>query len=313
MNSFTKNLRIKSTVLQRVVIAWLLCFSIQGAASIYPLPSGNGKLIGKNELHTVKQGDYFQELAERYDVGFLGLMAANPALDPFLLKPGQAVIIPKQMLLPFAKREGIVINVAELRLYYFLPDEPSVAVFPIGIGRQGLSTPKVVSFISDKREDPEWRPTAAMRERHLKDYNELLPEVVPAGPENPFGKYALRIGRSAYLIHGSNKRFGIGMRASSGCIRLYDDDIKWLFDNVPVDAPVRIVDQPIKMSYEAPQLKLLEVHQPLTDDELGAKPKPFEFTDAVMSFIGEGELHKKQLKDLTELPTGLVTSLKRIQ
>ncbi len=297
-------------------IAFSCCvyaLSLFAFASEYELPINGSRLIGENVIHQVKQGEYFQQLAEDYDVGFLALMAANPKADPFLLKTGQQVIIPKQMILPYAKQEGIVINVSELRLYYFSPDKSSVRVFPIGIGRQGLSTPKVISFISDKRENPEWRPTKDMKRRHFESTGKQLPDVMPAGPNNPFGKYALRIGHSAYLIHGSNKRFGIGMRASSGCIRLFDQDIEWLYNNVAVNTQVRIVEQPIKMTYASPTLRLIEVHQPLSndsdEDQSQTQAKAPILNDAVQAFIGTKESHIKQVNDLISSPNGLVSKL----
>ncbi len=198
-------------------------------ATVYDMDVKPKRLIGESKVHTVVKGDYFQQLAEQYDVGFLALLAANPKQDPFLLQIGEQVVIPNEMLLPYISREGIVVNLPELRLYYFLPDENKVYVFPVGIGKQGLSTPLTNTYIGDKRKDPVWRPTQETQDRYFAEHGKYLAKEVPAGPDNPFGKYALRLGTSEYLIHGSNKRFGIGMRASSGCIRMYDDDIKWLF------------------------------------------------------------------------------------
>ena len=299
-------------------------------AKVYNLPQNDSKLIGSMHTHVAQKGDYFQALAEQYDVGFMSLMAANKHLDPFLIKPNQLVHIPHQMILPFAERKGIVINLSEFRLYYFDQANQQVHVFPIGIGRQGLSTPKVISYIGDKRENPTWRPTEQMKARHFAEHGTHLPEVVQPGPDNPFGKYALRIGTSQYLIHGTNKRFGIGMRASSGCIRMYDDDIKWLFDNVEVKTQVRIVDQPIKMSYEPIGPRLIEIHQPLSvgeiEPELGSNndieqtvkgPNKLSNTEqlqpyisnAVKAFTESGELRKQYFMKLVEQADGLVHPL----
>ena len=112
-------------------------------------------------------------------------MAANPQQDPFLLDVDSKVVIPNQMLLPFISRKGIVINLPELRLYYFSPEESKVHVFPVGIGRQGLSTPLTSTVIGEKRKDPDWRPTKEMQERHFAEHGKYLPDVVPAGPNNP--------------------------------------------------------------------------------------------------------------------------------
>jgi len=283
------------------------CFFINAAE--YQLPADDSRLIGKLQRHLVIKGDYFQEIAEQYNVGFLALLAANPGVDPFLPKEGTNVLIPSQMLLPFIKREGIVVNLPELRLYYFLPDENIVMVFPVGIGREGLETPKTTSYIGKKRENPVWRPTEETRARYYAEHGKEMAREVAAGPDNPFGKYALRLGFSEYLIHGTNQRFGIGMRASSGCIRMYDDDIKWLFDNVPEKTPVRIIEQEVKMSYEANNLRLIEIHQGLTQQ--GVDQKETVIPEAVKRFVGGSEKNWPLLKPYFEKPKGVVVAIKK--
>ncbi|MEY8215466.1 MAG: L,D-transpeptidase family protein [Colwellia sp.] len=285
----------------------LLIFIKPLMATVYEIKSDKNRLIGKPIIHTVVKGDYFQQLAEQYDVGFLALMAANPEHDPFLLKIDTEIVIPNQMLLPFLTRKGIVINLPELRLYYFSPKENKVHVFPVGIGRQGLSTPLMNTVIGDKRKDPTWRPTKEMQARNFAEHGKYLADEVPAGPNNPFGKYALRLGTSEYLIHGSNKRFGIGMRASSGCIRMYDSDIKWLFDNVPVNTKVRIVNQPVKMSYENGDKILIEIHQQLAG--LETTKGNVILTQAMKQFVGTNDDYWQQLLPIIENPHGLVIEL----
>lgn len=274
----------------------------------YDLPAKNSRLIGVEQSHIVKKGDYFQNIAEQYNVGFLALMAANPDIDPFLPELDSQVTIPSAMLLPYIKREGIVINLPELRMYYFLPQENKVHVFPVGIGREGLATPKVTSYISSKRKDPIWRPTTAMRQRYFEEHGkEMLKEIAP-GPSNPFGKYALRLGKSEYLIHGTNQRFGIGMRASSGCIRMFDEDIRWLFENIPLNTKVRIIEQPIKMSYESDDSRLIEIHSPLTIENVTQKTI---ITAAVKRFVGKSEHVWQQLAPMFNKPRGLITKLEK--
>jgi len=290
------------------LIALFFCYvlSAKVLASVYNLPAKDSRVIGEPVSHKVKKGDYFQDLAERYNVGFLAMLAANPGIDPFLPARGTNIVVPKQMLLPFGKREGIVINLAELRLYYYPKGEKLVYVFPVGIGRQGLTTPNVTSEIGDKRKNPVWRPTKDMRERYYNEHGRELAKEVAAGPNNPFGKYALRIGTSEYLIHGTNKRFGIGMRASSGCIRMYDNDIEWLYNNVAVGTTIRILEQPVKMSYEQDGKKI-EVHSPLTPDSQ-AETKLI-MTDAVRNFIGQDKVLIETVSKLLDKPRGLVVSL----
>jgi L,D-transpeptidase YcfS len=275
-------------------------------ASVYNLPTSDSRLIGEEVTHTVKKGDYFQALAEQYNVGFFALLAANPDVDPFLPDLGTVVHIPKQMLLPYGKRDGIVINLSELRLYYYPKGEKLVYVFPVGIGRQGLETPNLTSTIGDKRKDPVWRPTEEMRARYFAEHGKEMVKEVAAGPNNPFGKYALRIGTSEYLLHGTNKRFGIGMRASSGCIRLYDDNIEWLYNNIVVGTKIRILEQPIKMSYEEDGKKI-ELHSPLTVDD--KQEKKLVLTDAVKNFIGDDPQIFDKVNRMLDKPQGIVVSL----
>ena len=269
----------------------LLC-STQLQAIDYVLPEPGKRLLGEPAYHTVVKGDYFQAIAEQYDVGFLALMAANTGIDPFLPPIGHKLNIPTQLLLPFVRHEGLVINLPELRLYYFSPDKRYVHVFPVGIGRLGLETPKTTSYIGEKRINPVWRPTKALKQRYQQQ-GVMLADEIPAGPNNPFGKYAMRIGTSEFLIHGTNKRFGIGMRVSSGCIRMYDDDIAWLFNHVPLNTPIKIIDQPVKMSYEQTSGKLIEIHQPLSAGLSAGND--IERNNALRTFIAGHEQDKEMV------------------
>ena len=300
-----ENMLNKLTFVSLVTVIFI-CNQLQ--ATQYPLPADNVRLIGKLQKHKVVKGDYFQKIAEQYNVGFLALMSANPNTDPFLPELGTEIFIPSAMLLPYIKREGIVINLPELRLYYFSPEENRVHVFPVGIGKEGLATPKVTSYISSKRKDPVWRPTQQMRARYLAEHGKEMALEIAPGPSNPFGKYALRLGKSEYLIHGTNKRLGIGMRASSGCIRMFDDDIKWMYDHVPLNTKVRIIEQPIKMSYEAGERQLIEVHAPLS---VNSVPQTIQITESVKRFIGSNQVMWQQLTPVFENPHGLVVELKK--
>ncbi|HCH70573.1 MAG TPA: peptidoglycan-binding protein [Colwellia sp.] len=275
-------------------------------ATEYDLPAKGFRLIGIDQTHKVKKGDYFQKIAEQYNVGFLALMAANPDIDPFLPELNSDVVIPSAMLLPYIKYEGIVINLPELRLYYFSPENNKVHVFPVGIGREGLETPKATSYISSKRKNPIWRPTDAMRQRYFEEHGKELPREIAAGPNNPFGKYALRLGTSEYLIHGSNQRFGIGMRASSGCIRLFDDDIKWLFENIPLNTKVRIIEQPIKMSYESDGKRVIEIHSPLSIENTAQKNT---ITAEIKKFVGKEYSMWQKITPMFDKPKGLAIEL----
>jgi lipoprotein-anchoring transpeptidase ErfK/SrfK len=297
-------------VFSHVIILALSSFTVQ--ASAYKLPQEGSRLIGRIQHHTIVKGDYFQSIAEQYNVGFLGLIAANPHLDPFLPKIGDKVTIPSQMLLPFISHEGIVVNLPELRLYYFLPDQNKVMVFPVGIGKEGFPTPKTVSYVSIKTKDPSWIPTPETKARHFAKHGKKLANIIPAGPDNPFGKYSLRLGTSVYLLHGTNQRFGIGMRASSGCIRMYDDDIKWLYENTPLNTKVRIIEQPVKMSYENATTRLIEIHEPLSDSkEQKVNEEGIYMTESIQYFIGHSKKVNQFFKPYLKKPKGLVLAIKK--
>lgn len=258
------------------IFRWITWFSVittlavalPTRANTYPLPPAGSRLIGENQFHVVEPGGgSLEDIAKKYNVGFLALMQANPGVDPFVPRPGSVLTIPRQMLLPDAPRKGILINLAELRLYYFAPGANSVTVYPIGIGQLDgdTLTPTMSTTVSQKRANPTWTPTANIRARYLKQ-GITLPAVVPAGPDNPMGHHAIRLAAygGVYLLHGTNADFGIGMRVSSGCIRLRDDDIKHLFSVVDVGTTVNIINQPLKISHEPDGRQLVEVHQPLS-------------------------------------------------
>lgn len=250
-------------------LATLLCLLSVSAplwAITFDLPPPDSNIVGSFQYHTVVKGETLAKIGDEYDVGFLGLMAANSGVDPFLPQENLAVMIPTKIILPAVRREGIVVNLAELRLYYFDPDKEHVHIFPVGIGRIGRDTPVMETSIREKRPSPTWTPTAAIRKEYLLTKGITLPAVVPAGPDNPLGDFALRLahGSGEYLIHGTNKNFGIGMRVSSGCIRMNPADIDWLFHQVKPGLKVKIINDPVKFSVEPDQSVYIEAHEPLT-------------------------------------------------
>ncbi|KQN53563.1 MULTISPECIES: L,D-transpeptidase family protein [unclassified Erwinia] len=269
-------------------IASLLAGAQAASATEYPLPPENSRLIGENSTYLVpNDGQPLEAVAKKYQIGLLGMLEANPGTDPWLPKAGSELTIPTQMLLPDTKREGIVVNVAELRLYYYPKGEDKVIVYPIGIGQQGANTPAMVTAISQKIPNPTWTPTPNIRKRYAAK-GEILPVTVPAGPENPMGLFALRLayGKGHYLIHGTNADFGIGMRVSSGCIRLRPDDIEALFNSVPAGTRVQVINQPVKYAVEPDGKRWLEVHQPLSHSEKDdPQTMPIALSPAAKKFV----------------------------
>lgn len=205
-----------------------------------PAPSIIGEL---GRIETTAE-DTLLDVAFRHGLGYVELVAANPDVDPWLPGEGTEVVLPMRHILPEAPREGIVINLPEMRLYYYPSDGGRVETYPIGIGRNGHATPLGRTKITRKRENPVWYPTRATRAD-----NPELPKAVGPGPDNPLGTHALDLGWPLYLIHGTNNVWGIGRRVSRGCIRMYPPDIERLFAKVPRGTPVTVVDQPLKFAW----------------------------------------------------------------
>lgn len=270
----------------------------------YPLPPEGSRLVGSTQVITVPHGSSLplEAFAAQYDQGLSNMLEANPDADPFLPRGGSQLIIPQQLILPDTVREGIVVNVAEMRLYYYPPGGNTVEVLPIGIGQAGRETPRNwVTSVQRKQVGPTWSPTPNTRRAYAQE-GKTLPAFVPAGPDNPMGLYAIYIGQM-YAIHGTNANFGIGLRVSQGCIRLRNNDIKYLFDQVPVGTRVQIIDQPVKMTTEPDGSRWLEVHEPLSRNRA-----EFESTNKVplpISAAMRAELNNEGAASVLERRSGM--------
>jgi L,D-transpeptidase ErfK/SrfK len=235
----------------------------------FTLPSQQDDVVGEVQVTTASKEDTLPDIARRFDVGYEEIVRANPGVDPWLPGEGRQIVVPTRFILPNAPREGIVINVAAMRFFYFPPHrkgEPQeVYTHPIGIGKIGWSTPEGVTHVVAHVKDPVWRPSAALRKDHREDNGEDLPAVVPAGPDNPLGKYEFRLGWPSYLIHGTNKPYGVGLRSSHGCVRLYPEDIEKVFEMVPNGTQVRVVNQPYLFGWHGDRL-YLQAYTVLEDD-----------------------------------------------
>ncbi len=198
--------------------------------------------LGKIEL---REGDTLSNVARHFGLGYDEITAANSSLDPWVIQDRTVAWLPAQFILPKAARRGIVINLAAMRLFHFPAADggAKVVTYPVGIGKEGRSTPTGTMAIAQKKKDPTWRPTPNILSDHLKR-GDPLPAVVPPGPDNPLGQYAMYLTTPRYLIHGTNKPYSIGLRASNGCIRLYPENVEKLFPAVAVREPVTIVNQP---------------------------------------------------------------------
>lgn len=301
-----------------IALAATVAWSLPVSANTWPLPTNGSRLVGENRYHVVENdGGSLEAIAKKYNVGFLALLQANPGVDPYVPRAGSVLTIPLQTLLPDVPREGIVINLAELRLYYYPPGSNKVTVYPIGIGQLGgdTVTPTMVTTVSDKRANPTWTPTANIRARY-KAQGIILPAVMPAGPDNPMGHHAIRLAAQGgvYLLHGTNADFGIGMRVSSGCIRLRDGDIRSLFEKVTPGTKVNIINTPIKASVEPGGVHLVEVHQPLSkhiDDD--PKTQPIVLNETMSAFKEKAQTNTDVMNYAMELRSGMPVDVTRHQ
>jgi L,D-transpeptidase ErfK/SrfK len=223
-------------------------------------------LIGSTKLHIIQGKETLIDVARLYDVGFDELKAANPGIDTFIPGDGRTIVVPGSHLLPATPHKGIVVNLSEMRLYYYSPDGKKVATFPIGIGRDGLETPTGTAKIVRKHKHPTWYPTKISHEE-----NPDLPNAVGPGPDNPLGDYAMYLSWAQYLIHGTNKPPGVGRRVSHGCMRMYPEDIEKLFHWTKIGTPVTVVSQEVKLGWHDGALYLEVTPSMKQIDELEEK------------------------------------------
>jgi len=252
-------------------LGWLSASAAQ--ATVYPLPPPDTEMIGQVKVAYATKADTLIDIARRHSLGYDEIVHANPGVDRWAPGEGTPIVLPTRHILPDAPREGIVLNIAELRLYYYpkaQEGEPRVVyTYPVSIGRMDWKTPLGVTRVTSKETDPDWRPPASIKAEHAAQ-GEILPDVVPGGPDNPLGRHALRLGLPSYLIHGTNRPYGIGMRVTHGCVRMYPENIEQLYGMAPVGVPVRIVDQPVKVG-RLNGTWFIEAHEPLEEDNIPLK------------------------------------------
>lgn len=239
-------------------------------ASRYLIEESNrNTVIGSTKIIHADERDTLLDIARNYGFGYQDMKLANVNVDTWLPDDGEEIVLPSQFILPVASMDGIVLNVPEMRLYYYPPKEKGklqeVFTYPLGVGREGWNTPYIKTIIVEKKVNPNWYPPKSILKEH-EEAGDPLPKIVKPGPENPLGNYAMRLGRRDYLIHGTNKPNGIGMRISHGCIRLYPEDIKELFSKVSLKTPVNIINQPYKIGVKNDVI-YLEAHPFLDEDK----------------------------------------------
>lgn len=254
--------------------------SVQATPAIKPLPiplashefsfnPAHEDVVGTLQIITAGKDDTLSDIARRFNLGYEEIVNANPKIDPWLPGAGTRIVIPTQFVLPDAPRQGIVINLAAMRLFYFpkaKPGEPQkVITHPVGIGRVEWKTPEGTTRIASKKENPAWVPPLSIRKEHAEK-GDPLPAVVPPGPDNPMGTHVLKFDWPSYAIHGTDKPPSIGLRGSHGCLRMYPEDIASIYNDVPVGTPVRVVNQPRLLGWRERML-YLQTYPVLEDDK----------------------------------------------
>jgi L,D-transpeptidase ErfK/SrfK len=281
--------------------------SMQANAAVFQYSSGQD-IVGEVQQTTTVYRDSFVNLTQKYGVSYYELSEANPKIDPWVPGRGARLVVPTRFILPHGKREGIVVNLAELRLYYFPANSNLVYTYPVGIGRTGWVTPVGTTRVSDKVVNPSWRPPEAIRQEQAA-LGRALPEVVPAGPQNPLGTRAMRLAlNGSYLIHGTNNPAGVGRRTSHGCIRMYEQDVAELFSMVPVGTSVRIVHEPYKAGWLNGQL-YVEAHKPLADSDYSRDFSLASLRDMISAQAGstQGNINWNAVKDVFAKADGIPT------
>lgn len=277
-------------------VAYLLCplalsVSLCARATVFDLPSADAPLLGREERVVTSFEDTLYDIARRYSLGSEEIIRVNPGVDPWLPGAGKSIVIPGQRVLPPGPREGIVVNLPEHRLYFYPPSRAGqpqrVYTYPISIGKMDWRTPLGKTKVVQKRKNPSWVPPASVRQEHIAN-GDPLPAVVPAGPDNPLGAYAMRLGLPGgdYLIHGTNNPIAVGMAVTHGCIRMYPEDIAELFPMVAVGTPVYLINDPVKVAWADGRL-LLEAHPPVDAQGQTVEPVLSVFEDLLDKALGD--------------------------
>jgi L,D-transpeptidase ErfK/SrfK len=271
-------------------------------------------VIGVVQVVTAGKDDTLTDIARRFNVGYEEIVRANPGVDPWLPGEGREIIVPSQFILPNAPRTGLVIDIAAMRIFYFPPlkkgDRPVVYTHPIGIGKVGWRTPEGVTKIVRRQKDPTWRVPGSVRKEHHEN-GEDLDAVIGPGPDNPLGKYAFYLQWPSYLIHGTNKPAGVGLRSSHGCIRLYPEDIEQFYNMVPVGTAVRVVNQPFVFGWHEGQL-YMQPYDVLEDDTRDWQKAPRKLLSASLASTLQQQLKMQHqqinwssVSTLTHNPRGI--------
>lgn len=276
--------------------------------NLFVLESDDQEVIGVPQVVFSTDADTLSDLARAYGLGLDEITAANPDVNPWLPGENTPILLPTEYVLPNVEREGVILNIATKRLFYFPEagegEAQKVFTYPIGIGRVGWETPLGKTSVIAKAKDPTWWVPASVRKEHA-EMGDPLPSVVPPGPDNPLGHRVLKLDMPGYLIHGTNQPYGVGMRVSHGCVRLYPENIEFLYELVDIGVPVEIINEPYQLGVRDGHL-YFEAHPPLEDDTIPANDRLKALLDAEMQ--GDGLPLNVHLRDhivaVSESPNG---------
>ena len=311
-----------------LTLLFVMAMPIAAQAEQFELPPDDNDVVGALTVVAARADETLLDLARRHGLGYEDIVRANPEVDTWLPGEGTEVLLPTRYVLPPGPRKGVILNLAEYRMYYF-PEpkdgEPAIVMtYPMSIGRMDWETPLGLTRIVSKVRSPTWYPPESVRAEHAAD-GDPLPRIVPPGPKNPLGAFAMRLGLPGYLIHSTNRPAGVGMRVTHGCIRMFPEDIRFLFDQVSVNTPVRIINEPVKVGWHGDEL-VMEVHRALeivpfeTDsgeitnevlpEDLLVQPERNILTALTEQFVAAtntraGELDWERAEDLLERADGI--------
>lgn len=283
------------------------------APNTFTLLDAEQTVVGEPQVVFMRENDTFSDLAREYGLGYDELLAANPGIDPWLPGENTAVTLPTQYVLPNTPKSGVVLNIATKRLFYFPPpaegELQQVLTYPIGIGRVGWETPLGITSVVSKARDPHWWVPASVRREHAEMGNPL-PSVVPPGPDNPLGTRVLKLEMPGYLIHGTNQPYGVGMRVSHGCVRLYPENIELLYTLIDVGETVTIINEPYQMGRRDGVL-YFEAHAPLEDDTLTSEDRLLALLDGQVDESGRplNNHLENHVRALAEVSSGVPVSI----
>jgi L,D-transpeptidase ErfK/SrfK len=274
----------------------VLLLSAQAALALkFPEPPVGSNIVGKTQTVVLKNEDDYSSIAQKFDLGYYEIFEANVGIDPDTVAGNTLLILPTEYVLPpELKPDSIVVNIAEMRLYYWSTATHEIFIFPIGIGKEDWITPVGNYSVVQKIRHPVWTPPKSVFD-FRKEHGDPVPKAVPPGADNPLGDYALRLSKWNYLIHGSNDPLGIGRRSSAGCIRLYEQDIELLFSMAIVGTKVFIINEPYKIGVRGHNV-YLEAHMPLYEQRVAMKGDLTAVNKLADAFTSDGKSYIDKLK-----------------